>query len=888
MDTPGVRLIRAASRLVPHARREAWRREWEAETAYAWSSLRRSGRPSRFAGLRLRARILTCVIDALWERKETMKMTGIWNDLRYAVRGLLRNRSFTAIAVITLALGIGATTAVFTLVDGVLIRPLPFPASDRLLAIQHQGRDGQDLLPISEGLYLVYRDQAPSLSSIAMYRQTVVNLVGDGEPERLPAQVVTPSFFKVLGVEPELGRTFTEEEGAPDGEQVVVLSDGLWRRDFGADPSVVGRTLDMNGSSVRVVGIMPPDFGHPNRDAQAWLPYVVDPAQASYGGFGAGGIARLAAGGTLQGAATELQGLVDRLSEFAPADEAAFLKQVNLKSVVRPLKEAVVGDVGRTLWILLGTVGFVLLIACANVANLLLVRAEGRQRELALRVAIGAGRAQVLRAFLGESLVLALAGGALGVGVAWLSVRVSLGLVPTNIPRMAEVGVDPRVLGFSALVSLGCALFFALFPLVRYGTSDLANQLREGGSRGGTTGRERHRLRNGLVIVQVALALVLLVGSGLMFRSFVALRAVDPGFRPQGVLTARLSVPSAEMPDATETADFFLALQDRLARQAGVDGAGLVGRVPLSGGVSFGTIEVEDQPRAEGELPVFSYQMSAGPGYFEAMGIPVLEGRTFQRDDGVNGTHAVVVGRAFAQHWWPESSAIGRRLRFGFPDEDWWEIVGVVGDVSIESLEEPPGEMIYFPPTFGTAERPFVQRTFDVVVRTAGSPLQFVPVLRRELRDLNPRIPLDNPRTMEEVFSGATARTSFTMALLGAASGIALILGLVGIYGVISYIVSQRTREIGVRMALGASAPLVRGMVVRQGLTLTAVGVVVGLVAAGLLSSLMSSLLFGVSATDPLTYGGVALALVAVAAAASWLPAMRAAGVDPSHALRAE
>ncbi len=320
-----------------------------------------------------------------------------------------------------------------------------------------------------------------------------------------------------------------------------------------------------------------------------------------------------------------------------------------------------------------------------------------------------------------------------------------------------------------------------------------------------------------------------------------------------------------------------------------MESAGLVGRVPLSGGVSFGTIDVEDQPRAEGELPVFAFQGSAGPGYFETMGIPLLEGRTFRREDGAAGTHAVVVGKAFAQHWWPNQSALGRRrAHAAFPDEDWWEIVGVVGDVHLQSLEDTPGEMVYFPPTFGAAANPFVNRTLDVVVRTSGDPLQFVPVLRRELRDLNPRIPLANPRTMQDVFEGATARTSFTMALLGAASGIALILGLVGIYGVISYLVSQRTREIGVRMALGASAPSVRAMVVRQGLVLAGAGVGVGLVTAGLLSSLMSTLLFGVRATDPITYGSVAVALVAVAAAASWLPARRAAGVDPSRALRAE
>jgi predicted permease len=373
-----------------------------------------------------------------------------------------------------------------------------------------------------------------------------------------------------------------------------------------------------------------------------------------------------------------------------------------------------------------------------------------------------------------------------------------------------------------------------------------------------------------------------------MLRSFLALQSVDPGFETDGVLTARISVPTAEIPGWQETAEFYRQLRERVAAQPGVVEAGFGSTVPLGGGMSFFSLDVEDQPREEGELPVFAFQASAGVGFFEALDIPLLEGRTFEESDGPTGTRAVVVNASFARHWWPEGSALGRRLRGGFPDEDWWEIVGVVGDVHQRTLEEDPGESVYYPAVFGAAAAPVVNRTMDLAVKTNGDPLQLVSALRRELRDLNPRIALSNPRTMRELFQAATARTSFTMAMLGSASGIALLLGLVGIYGVISYVVSQRTRELGVRMALGASATSVRGMVVRQGLVLAGVGVGVGLAAAGAMSSLMESLLFGVSATDPVTYGLVAAALVAVATLASWLPARRAAGVDPSTALRAE
>ena len=764
MSTPGFRLIAWASGLVPAPRRENWRREWEAETAYAWKQLNRGGRPRLMARVGLHLRVMTCVIDALWEKKETMTMTGLFNDVRFAARGLLRNPGFTAIAVLTLALGIGAHTAVFTLVDGVLLRPLPYHDADQLVSLQHAGRDGQDELPISSGLYLLYRDQSLTLGGVAMYSQTAGNLVVDGQPERITGQSATPDFFSVLGVSAARGRTFTPEEGLPGGPQVVILSDGLWRSTFGADPGIIGQTVDLSGATREVIGVMPPDFGHPNREARFWTPLVVDPNQAPLAAFFAGGIARMEPGSSLEGVRNELGGMMAELDQIYPDNGgAAFLMEVGLKARVQPLKEALVGDVSTTLWILLGTVGFVLLIACANVANLLLVRAEGRQRELALRVAVGAGRMQVLRSFMGESILLAATGGALGLAIAAAAVRITSRFIPSDLPRMAEVGMDMRVLGFTALVALGCALFFGVFPLLRYGTDDLAGQLKEGGGgRGATGGRQRHRLRNGLVVTQVALALVLLVGSGLMFRSFVALRSLDPGFDTQGIITARIIVPGGEIQDAGETAQFFRTFRDRIAQQPGVVDAGLVGSVPLGGsGLSFGGMEVEDHPRAENELPVFAALGQADVGFIEAMGIGVLEGRSFRPGDGADESRNAMVSESFARHWWPDGSALGRRVRYGSDGEEWYTIVGVVEDVRHYNLQDPPQETVYFP-TLGEAEGTFfVARAQDIVVRTSGDPLAMVPVLRRELQALNPRIPLSNPRTMSVIFQGATARTSF-------------------------------------------------------------------------------------------------------------------------------
>jgi len=892
-DVPGLGLIALGSRLVPAERREQWRHEWEAETAFAWQERSSRGPGGR---ARLRVRAGWCVVDALLlrvesirERKASMKATGSLKDLRIALRSLGRSPAFAGISVLTLALGIGANTAVFTLVDGVVLRPLPYRESDRLVSVQHLGRDGADELPTSTGLYLLYRERSRTLASLGLSQQLAVNLSGEGEPERVDGQGVTPGLFDVLGVAPAIGQGFTEEQGRPGGEPVVILSDALWRTRFGGNANVIGTTVVVDGVSRRIVGVMPRGFAYPDERARLYIPMVIIPEAAPIANFTAQGVGRLADGATAASVQAELQSFIGRLSEFYPQSGAvAFLAEVGLKAKVVSLKESVVGDLSRTLWILLGTVGFVLLIACANVANLFLVRAEGRQRELAVRRALGGGRWAVVRPFLAESLILGVAGGLAGLAVASFAVRGAAALAPANLPRMHEIGMDVRVLAFTGALSLLSALLFGVLPMLPYRRTALSGQLKEGGTRGTTGARERHRIRNGLVVAQVALALVLLVGSGLMLRSFMALRTVDPGFDAGSVLTVRLAVPQGEMAQPVQAAAFYRQLLDALAAQPGVQYAGAGSGVPLSGlGVGFGSTEVEDHPRAQDELPVMASGVRVAAGYVEALGIRVLEGRSLLPSDGATGFRAVLVSQSFARHWWPNGSALGRRVRNG-SGEEWYEIVGVTEDVHFGDLQQNAEEMIYFPALFGPVAQPFVARAMDIVMRVSGDPLAFLPELRRQVWALNPRIPLANPRTLESVLATSMGRMSFTMVMLASASSVALLLGMVGIYGVISYVVTQRTREIGVRLALGASGATVRTMVVRQGAALALAGVFIGLLAAGALSSIMRSQLFGVGILDPLTYASVALVLAIVSIVASWVPAHRAASVHPAVALRNE
>jgi putative ABC transport system permease protein len=807
------------------------------------------------------------------------------NDLRLALRALARTPGFSVVALITLALGIGATTAVFTLVDSVLLRPLPYADSERIVAIAHQGRGGEDELPISSGLYQLYSEHARTITAIAMHGNAVMNISAENDAERVTGQAVTPSFHDVLRAPPLLGRPLRPEDGQPGAAPVVLLSHAYWQARFGGDASVVNSTLVMNGVSREIVGIMPPGFAYPDENARFWIPLIVDPANAPLAAFGASGIARMADGATITRVNAELQGIIGRMDELSPdaGDAVAFLRDVRLESKVASLKETVVGSLDRVMWTLMGMVAFVLLIACANVANLMLVRAEARQRELAVRQALGASRFALARPFLAESLVLGLVGGTLGVGIAAVAVRATTALAPANLPRMWEVGIDPRVLAFTAAISLLAALAFGVFPVLRH-RGDLSGALKDGGARGGTAGRERHRARNTLVVAQVTFALVLLVGSGLMFRSFLALMAVNPGFNEDGVLAVQLSVPTGEVAEPAAVADFYRQLAERVAAQPGVQAVGFVAAVPLSGQLSFITHAIADHPTGPGELPPMAFLTYIDAGYFDALGIPVVEGRALTADDAAHRFRGAVVSQAYANKWWPDGSAVGRRIEVGAGED--WEIVGVAANVRNRGLQQDVEELMYLPMSLGEAATPQVVRTRELVVRTGGQPLALLPIIRREVQALNPRVPLSNPRTMSDVVRTAAAETAFTMAVLGSASVVALLLGLVGIYGVVSYIVTQRTRELGVRMALGATQASVRGMVVRHGLRLAGIGVAIGLVIALAASEVMESLLFGVSSRDPLTYAAVAAALVAIAWLASWIPARRAAGVDPAIALR--
>ncbi|MDH3272237.1 MAG: ABC transporter permease [Gemmatimonadota bacterium] len=815
-------------------------------------------------------------------------MDAMWRDIRMALRSLARRPFFTALAGVTLATGIAANTAIYSIVDGVLIDPLPYPDSHRLVSYNHEAPGlgvNVPLIPHSEAMYLHYAEYVRSLQAFAVYDDDNVNLITDAEPQRLNGLRTTQRYFDVIGVQPFLGRSFAEGEDRPGAEPVVVLSYGLWERSFGADRDIIGRIVEMDGVQRRVIGVMPDEAAFSDEDL--WIPMVIDPETAEIGSLGLIGVGRLAPGATVETANVEMQDLLLRFAEAHP-DELGpdIMEQAGLAADVKPLKEVYVQGAREALLVLLGTVGFVLLIACANVANLFLVRAESRQREQAVRTAMGASRTDIMRQYLAESVALGLGAGLLGLGLAALSVPVLLRLAPADFPRALDIGIDGSVLGFTVAISLVSGVLFGLFPVLGYGRRDLSNALKDGG-RASTAGRERHRARSSLVVAQVALALVLLVGSGLMARSFAAMSDVDLGFEPAGVITFSLGLPGAEYPDAETALGFHRRLLEQLAAIPGVLGAGSINGAPLTGQKNAGPMEPEEQPFPEGELGPIIERRRVSPGYFAAMGIEVLEGRELEWTDQADEFRGVVVSSALANAFWPGESAVGRRIR-NQGDEFSWEVVGVVEQVRFDNVEDDPAPLVYLPIVAGSPQEPEGSTFLDVVVRTSGDPLTAIPSAREALRAVDPRLPMISPRTLETVVEDAMAATSFTVVLLGIAAGIALLLGTVGIYGVISYIVSRRTHEIGIRMALGAPAATVLKAVVGEGLRLTGIGVALGLAAAFGLSRVLASLLYGVSATDPLTFAGMALLLTSIAAGAAWVPARRASRVDPVEALRSE
>jgi len=864
--------LRLLSVLVPGDVREQWMEEWTAEVAANGNSTHH---------------VWGALPDAWYLRTDGWTMDGMLRDVRYAVRGLIRNPFFTALAGLTLAIGIGANTAIFSVVDGVILNPLPFPDSHRLVSMNHMGPGlGVPLVPHSEGTFIHYDEGMTTLDAFAVFSEDNVNLVTDGEPQRLRAAQVTSKFFDVMGVQPILGRGFVEGEHFLGAEPVAVLGYGTWQQNFGGSRDIVGQVVEMDGVMRRIVGIAPEGFEIPG-EVVLWIPMSIDATNPSMGSFGLIGVGRMAEGSTIEGVNAQMQNLLIRFSEEHPEElPPEVLVQTGLAADVKPLKDLYVQDVSQILWVLLGTVGFVLLIACANVANLFLVRSEARQREQSVRTALGASRGDMVRQYLTESVTLAVGGGALGLVLAYFGVQGLLRLAPVAIPRADEIGIDGSVLLFTAAVAVGSGLLFGLFPVLGYERGDVSQGLKDGG-RGSTTGRERHRVRSSLVVAQVALALVLLVGSGLMIRSFVAMRGIDPGFVSEDRLTFRVSLPSAEYPDAQTSTQFHRSLQEQLSAIPGVQAAALISALPLEEHKSAGPMEAEDSPMPEDELGTMVDRRSISPGYFAAMEIPLVAGRDVTWDDGADGFRGVVVNETLARTFWPGESAVGRRIR-SQGAELGWEIVGVAGNVRFEEIEEEPNPLIYLPLTQGSDSTLVATRSVAAVLHVGSDPLSLVSAARSALAAVDSRMPLVAPRTVESIVDESMAAISFTVVLLGIAAGIALLLGTVGIYGVVSYVVSRRTQEIGVRMALGAPSGVVLRDVIGQGMFLTGVGLVVGLLGAWGMSRVLASLLYGVSSTDPLTYIGTAVVLALVALLATWIPARRAASVDPVEALRRE
>jgi putative ABC transport system permease protein len=803
------------------------------------------------------------------------------------MRGLARSPQFTLAAILTLALAIGTNASIFSVVQGVLLKPLRFQDAGRLVVLRHSAPGlGYDDFGISPGLYLLYRGESAAFAASGIYADASVNLTGeDTPPERTAAARASRDVFTTLGVAPAAGRVFDEEEDRPGGAPVVLLSHGLWQDRFGSDPSIVGRTVRVDGEARTVVGVMPASFEFPGRNTRLWLPLALDTTDRSYGNFSFQAVARLRGGIAAEQAESRLQPLLGRLGEDAEdvGDFRAFMDAGRLAAVVAPMKESVVGDVSRALWILLGTVGFVFLIACANVTNLFLVRAEARQKEMAVRSALGAGRSRLIGHYAAESLAIAGAGGVLGLALTWAALRGLLAVAPPNIPRLHEVSIDPVVLAFTVGVTLLAAVLLGILPALRLTSPDLLSTVSRS-SRGATAGRERHRARQTLVVVQTALALVLLVGSGLMVRSFQNMRALEPGFESSDAFTFRLSLPSSTYPDAASVAQFHAGLLERLRALPGVEAAGATSHPPLGGCCSGTAHVIEDQPVEPGQLPPMFWYSTVADGYFEAMRIPLVSGRLFDTSDRDPERHNVIISDALARQAWPDTDPVGRRIRLSGQPDVWYTVAGVVGSVRDQQLEREPSQMVYYPIVHGVSGQ---LRSMTYVIRTPATEA-IAPLARAQVWAIDPDLPVAASATYEKIVADSMVRLSFTMLALVAASIIALILGAIGLYGVISYIVTQRTNEIGIRLALGARPAEVRRMVVMQGARLVALGLFAGFAGALVLTRLMQGMLFGTAPTDPLTFISVSAVLVGIALLASYMPARRAARIDPAASLKME
>ena len=809
----------------------------------------------------------------------------LMRDLRYGVRMLAKSPVFTTVAVLTLALGIGANTAIFSVVNELLLRPLPFRDAERLVMLWEVTPEGRHQNTTSRGNFRGWREQSSAFEIMAAFSDQRLGLTGDGDPEEVAVQLATPELFQVLGVEPIIGRGMTQEDARPGAPPVAVLSYGIWQRRFGGDPQVVGKPITLNGAPCTVVGILPEGFqwhirkrSGTGKPAEIWTALAIPNEGPSLIGRFLSTVARLKPGVSLEQAEAEMKAIAARLEQDAPQYNTGWSAEVV------PLREQFVGNVRPALLILLGAVGFVLLIACANVANLMLSRAAAREKEIALRTALGASRMRVVRQLLTESLLLALLGSLLGLGLAWWGIKALVAISPRDLVNLQGVGINITVLAWTLAATVITGIIFGLAPALEATHLNLNDALKEGGKGTGGQNSRGSRLRSAFVIAEVALALVLLASAGLLVKSFVRLQKIDTGFNTENVLTMVVRLPDGKYKEDPQVIAFFREATERIRALPGVRSVGAVNFLPLYGGLGSATgFTVEGRPAPPpGQEPATNVRVS-DPGYFSAMGIPLLRGRNFTDFEASEARHVVLISESMARQHFPGEDPIGKRISVDMFDKPVpTEIIGIVGDVRYDSLVDEPEPTVYFP-------HPELTYSFmTLVIRTAGDPAEMASGAQRELRAIDPDQPISDVRTMSQVMANTVSRARFNTLMLGLFAGLATLLAAVGIFGVMNYSVTLRTHEIGIRLALGAQPGRVQMLILRQGLLLTLIGIGLGLAGALALTRIMSGLLFEVDATDPATFAAIVLLLAVVSLIACFIPARRATKVDPIIALRYE